>query len=129
VDLGGLLGPLAPNAIELVDRVLQQARDQLAGDGASAAGANGSSDQLRHYEELLERNSVLAAALGACDCWGQDVACPFCNGVGGPGWVRPDERLFGSYVRPALHAVTDPGSSSTIPRPGSGGRGKEGRDG
>jgi hypothetical protein len=62
---------------------------------------------LDHYEELLDRNGVLAAALGACDCWGQHIDCPVCGGVGGPGWIRPDERLFASYVRPALRAAAN----------------------
>jgi hypothetical protein len=60
---------------------------------------------LAHYEELVERNSILAAALGACDCWGQDLDCPACGGMGGPGWVLPDERFFASYVHPAVTAA------------------------
>jgi hypothetical protein len=132
MDLGWLLGRIVPDAIVLVERVLQHAQEQLTDDSASgdgspdevvvaalgnrlarmfsddgsavgdwpAAGVNG--DELTHYEELVDRNSVLAAALGACDCWGQHADCPFCDGIGGPGWTVPDERLFASYVRPAL---------------------------
>jgi hypothetical protein len=141
MDLGGLLGRIAPDAIMLFDRVLQQAQEQLNRDGGFA-GAGGTSpdeevvtalgnrlarmivnqdaaavgdstdafpaDELSHYEELIDRNSVLAAALGACDCWGQHVDCPFCEGVGGPGWALPDERLFASYVRPALSVLPSP---------------------
>lgn len=149
MDLGGLLERMVPVAIALVDRVLQQAQEQLTRDGAFAATGDTSpdelvaaalgkrlarmivdedssavvdstagfpADELSHYEELIDRNSVLAAALGACDCWGQLVNCPFCDGVGGPGWALPDERLFASYVRPALSAVTNPSGSSTVPR-------------
>jgi hypothetical protein len=86
-------------------------------------------DELSHYEELVDRNSVLAAALGACDCWGQYVSCPFCNGVGGPGWTLPDERLFASYVRPALRSATYPNGSSTLLEHEAQSRRKEGRDG
>jgi hypothetical protein len=85
-------------------------------------------DELSHYEELLDRNSMLAAALGACDCWGQDVTCPFCEGVGGPGWALPDERLFGTYVRPALSAATNPSGIATVPGHKSESRRKEGGD-
>jgi hypothetical protein len=147
VDLGSLLGSLVPDAMALVDRVFQQAQEQLNRDGAFAATAfsspdelitfalgkrlarmiadGGSSaignsinglrdDELSHYEELVERNTVLAVALGACDCWGQLADCPFCDGAGGPGWILPDEQLFTSYAGPALSAVTDTSGPSTV---------------
>ena len=63
---------------------------------------------LAHYHTLLERNSVLAAALGACDCWGQDRNCPICEGGGRPGWALPDEPLFAAYVEPAVSAARLP---------------------
>ena len=150
VDLGGLLGRMLPDVIAFVERVLEQAQEQLTRDGAFAATrdtspdevvatalgnrlarmiVNGDSsemadwptvsfraDKLSYYEELIDRNGVLAAALGACDCWGQHVNCPVCDGVGGPGWALPDEQLFTSYVRPALSAATNPSGSSTFPR-------------
>ena len=162
VDFSGLLGHMAPDAIALIDRVLQQAQERLTRDGVIAADCNTSpddivasrlgnrlagmivnkdastvedwstagffADELCHYEELLDRNSRLAAALGACDCWGQDVTCPFCDGIGGPGWTLPDERLFGTYVRPALSAVTNPSVPSMVPRPEQESRRKEGGD-
>lgn len=58
------------------------------------------------HEELVNRNSVLAAALGACDCWGEDVDCPFCEGYGRPAWAVPDRRLFVEYVYPAVRALS-----------------------
>ena len=161
VDLGGLLGRLAPDAIALVDRVFQQAQEQLNRDGAYAAAAvrspdelvtaalgkqlarmiaDGDSssmgnstagiraDELSHYEELVDRNSALAAALGACDCWGQLANCPFCSGVGTPGWIIPDEQLFKSYVRPALSAVANPSASSTVQERQAQSHQKEGED-
>jgi hypothetical protein len=70
------------------------------GDGGQETG----SGWLSHYRELLDRNSALAAALGACDCWGQDRGCPVCNGAGMPGWLLPDEGLFAAYVQPAVSA-------------------------
>jgi hypothetical protein len=81
---------------------LMAPKPSSASTGWPAAGLD---DKLDHYEELLARNGVLAAALGACDCWGQHVDCSVCGGIGGPGWIRPDERLFASYVRPALRAA------------------------
>jgi hypothetical protein len=57
------------------------------------------------FNELVDRNLALAAALGACDCWGQQPDCPICDGVGGPGWLPPDRHLFAAYVYPAMRAV------------------------
>src|SRR3954467_7081479 len=39
---------------------------------------------------LVERDRRLAAALGACQCWGEQPDCANCDGSGSPGWVRPD---------------------------------------
>jgi hypothetical protein len=75
-------------------------RTITGGDGGQEPG----SEWLSHYRELLDRNSALAAALGACDCWGQDRGCPVCNGAGIPGWLLPDEGLFEAYVQPAVSA-------------------------
>jgi hypothetical protein len=61
------------------------------------------------YENLIDRNSVLAAAVGACDCWGEQAECGFCGGAGAPGWVVPDRKLFASYVYPAVRAVSKGG--------------------
>jgi hypothetical protein len=144
MDAVGLLGRILPDAIVLVERVLQHAQGQLtddsaggdrsldevvvaalgnrlaqmfSDDGGSAVGdwlaAGINADELSHYEELIDRNSVLAAALGACDCWGQHAGCPLCDGIGGPGWTLPDERLFASYVRPAL-AVRNISAATTV---------------
>lgn len=59
-----------------------------------------------HYRELLDRDGVVAAALGACQCWGEDRGCPICDGLGGPGWALPDEQLFAAYVQPAVDAAS-----------------------
>ena len=159
--MGGLLGSLVPDALALADRVFLQAQEQLNRDGAFAATAvsspdelitlalgkrlarmiaNGDSsaienttnglrdDELSHYEELVDRNAVLAAALGACDCWGQLENCPFCDGVGRPGWILPDDQLFAIYVSPALSAVTDPSGSSTVQGRHAWSHRKEGED-
>lgn len=69
--------------------------------------------QTAHYEELLDRNSSVAGALGACDCWGSAPSCPICQGEGIPGWMLPDGELFAAYVEPALTRLTDPQRSPT----------------
>lgn len=55
-----------------------------------------------------DANLLLAAALGACDCWGSDMACRVCRGEGIPGWAEPDAELFGVYVAPAVARVHRP---------------------
>ena len=63
-------------------------------------------DFVANYEELAERNSALAAALGACDCWGEQDFCDVCHGNGRPGWMLPDRRLFSYFVRPAINVLS-----------------------
>jgi hypothetical protein len=53
------------------------------------------------YESARERNAELAAACGACVCFGQPD-CPDCRGEGKPGWQVPDASLFRQYVAPVL---------------------------
>lgn len=63
---------------------------------------------LAQYEVLLDRNALLARALGACECWGEDEHCRICRGEGIPGWCLPDSRLFSIFVRPAIRALRPP---------------------
>jgi hypothetical protein len=62
--------------------------------------------QAAYCEELMDRNSSLAAALGACNCWGAAPDCPICEGEGISGWMLPDGGLFAAYVGPALTVMT-----------------------
>lgn len=57
-------------------------------------------------DRLSVRNQRVARALGACTCFGEDVACEECGGRGAPGWRLPDRQLFEAVVRPALHKVS-----------------------
>jgi hypothetical protein len=59
---------------------------------------------LLELERLQQINDDLATALGACPlCWGEEPACPDCEGQGEPGSQRPDRALFFRLVAPALH--------------------------
>lgn len=81
-------------------------------------------------DELREQNSALAAAVGACDCWGERPDCRFCEGEGSPGWVRPDRQLFATYVYPALRAMKAAGGPRTAARhQANGSHGRENGDG
>ncbi len=50
--------------------------------------------------------TLLACALGACDCWGTRTDCVICAGAGSPGWADPDPDLFQKYVGPAAARLT-----------------------
>jgi hypothetical protein len=97
---------------ELIATALGNWLAQLLVNDHSSIEANTSSigdtkQKLTDYQELLDRNSILAAALGACDnCWGEQSLCPVCQGVGLPGWILPDEQLYASFVHPAVRAIT-----------------------
>jgi len=140
MNLGMPFDRVMIDPLGLVERILQQALDQLAQEGALASDGDRPPEELiatalgnrlaglitsensspasrwpsqgRHadelvvYENLVDRNSLLAAAVGACDCWGEQVECQLCGGQGVPGWVVPDKELFACYVYPAVRAVS-----------------------
>jgi hypothetical protein len=54
----------------------------------------------------VDTNMLLAAALGACQCWGLRAGCEVCAGNGCTGWVRPDRELFDELIRPAVALVS-----------------------
>jgi hypothetical protein len=95
-------GTSSSGLVSLLSQVAQSAQT----DGQSEPRIGGfQTDQVDRvtYNELFHRNAAVAAALGACDCWGERANCPLCNGEGSPGWVPPDENLFAIYVRPVVH--------------------------
>lgn len=63
---------------------------------------------------------LVAAALGACDCWGTDPSCLVCHGEGVSGWTWPDVELFQEYVGPAAAKLPAPNAGAArdeIPAP------------
>ena len=126
LDSAALIDRVVSDPMGLAAGVLLEAAGQLMAGGdsgesrehpddpvAAALGARlvgmitGGGAEAGRHAELAARNRALAAALGACDCWGGHAACPVCHGAGGPGWVLPDRELFTRYVRPAVWAVTE----------------------
>ena len=53
-------------------------------------------------ETPVDINILLAAALGACECWGLQANCDLCHGQGSSGWTQPDPELFEEFVKPAI---------------------------
>ena len=102
-------------ATALGNRLARVVASEALPASAGLPGLSARPDQaLADYEELIERNSVLAAALGACDCWGEQLDCAFCDGAGAPGWVLPDRQMFATYVYPAVRAFKKLGPPSIV---------------
>jgi hypothetical protein len=102
-DLEALLVRVLPDPAGFGRRVMEQVMDRLATDrpnGAPVTVAMGPDPHL--HETLLDHNVLLAAALGACDCWGNDPGCRSCSGEGVPGWRLPDAQLYDEFVAPAV---------------------------
>ncbi len=57
-------------------------------------------------DEPVVTNVLLAAALGACECWGLRAECHICQGQGSAGWTQPDPELFEEFVRPAISRLS-----------------------
>jgi hypothetical protein len=58
-------------------------------------------------EGLASTNVLLAAALGACECWGLRAECDRCQGQGWAGWAEPVPELFYEFVGPAIARLPD----------------------
>ncbi len=104
-----LLVKVLPDPMGFAERILGELAERLAtvppGDGPTVVPGYGSAA----HEALVDRNVLLAAALGACDCWGENPACPDCSGDGCVGWVPPDPELYGEYVAPAVRRASADG--------------------
>jgi hypothetical protein len=106
-DLEALLERALPDPMGFVDRVLGQLLDRLAETPAGPAPAVVAGYEAELHQRLEDRNVVLAAALGACECWGEQPDCPECHGAGSSGWQQPDPALYDELVRPAAGRTVD----------------------
>ena len=57
---------------------------------------------LGYLDYLLELNQGFSAAVGACECWGEDDDCENCHGAGKPGWKPRNEEAFAAMISPVL---------------------------
>lgn len=110
---GAALDWTAEEVDELTDRL-----DVSVGESrrlsAQLERANSELRRLRH------RAQRLADALGACSaCWGEDSACPECQGCGRPGRSMPVEALFERIVMPAVRLMRLCDVREAPPRPES----------
>jgi hypothetical protein len=100
VQLESLLEQVLPDPRAYAERVMRQMMARMAPGGP---GEQADDDA---YQALVDRNLLLAAAVGACECWAEDPGCPNCGGAGSAGWTDPDPQLFIEYVQPALTRMT-----------------------
>jgi hypothetical protein len=118
VNVGGLLGTILLNPAGLADRVVDEMHRQLSqrhalgdpdastDDFVAAALGEWLARKFVGDSPQADRNKVLAAALGACGCWGEDPKCQLCAGAGAPGWTLPHRDLYAHYILPAVTAMT-----------------------
>jgi hypothetical protein len=66
-------------------------------------------------EPPIDISMLLAAALGACECWGLAADCELCRGRGSAGWAVPDPELFAEFVEPAISRLLTAPSATTEP--------------
>jgi hypothetical protein len=102
-----LLLRVLPDPMGFAENVLGELAQRLGTDPAAGAPTVIPSFESDAHEALVDRNTLLAAALGACECWGEEDACPSCGGLGSAGWVPPDPELYAHYVAPAGRRSSD----------------------
>jgi hypothetical protein len=107
-DLEALILRVLPDPKGFAEKVFQQLLERLATDVPSSDHPNVVAGLVSAgHEALVDRNVLLAAAVGACDCWGEEPECAICGGAGSAGWTQPDSGLYGEFVRPAIARMSD----------------------
>lgn len=102
-----LLLRVLPDPMRFAESVLGDLAQRIGTDPATAAPTVVPSFESDAHDALVDRNTLLAAALGACECWGEQDGCPGCGGLGSAGWVPPDPDLYAQYVAPAVWRSSD----------------------
>lgn len=118
VELEALLERVLRDPKDFAERICQQMVDRLSTEhpGVEQLVVVDSQESTAH-EALADRNLLLAAAVGACDCWGREPDCDVCGGEGSAGWAQPDPRLYAEYIEPTAQRMPtrDWPASSTSP--------------
>ncbi len=97
-----LLLQVLPDPKGFAERVLGELAGRLAVAPPADDSTVISSFESAAHEALVDRDVLLAAALGACECWGDEPSCRACGGRGTTGWMPPDPDLYAEYVTPAV---------------------------
>jgi hypothetical protein len=112
-ELEALLERVLPDPRGFAERVFEQIVARLTMQVPDASAAIVDSYDAAAYQALVDRNMILAAAVGACDCWGYESGCPLCAGAGSAGWTLPDAGLFGEFIAPAVQRMADQSGEKT----------------
>ena len=122
-DVQALLERVLPDPARFAERLLQQVMTRwgqstepsahafystATAEDAAAAATVITPDQTVVTEPPIDTNMLLAAALGACECWGLQTNCHVCAGQGSAGWIQPDPQLFEEFIEPAISRLSGP---------------------
>jgi hypothetical protein len=102
-----LLLRVLPNPMGFAENVLGELAQRLGTDPSVGGPTVVPGFESDAHEALVDRNMLLAVALGACECWGDKDECPGCGGLGSAGWAPPDPELYEQYVAPAVRRSSD----------------------
>jgi hypothetical protein len=129
-EVTALLERVLPNPAGFAERLAEQFITRWAGGDLPAATRVVLQGEAETHDipdagidsAAADTTLVLAAALGACDCWGMRSDCPVCAGDGTSGWTEPDVELFRELVGPALARLSadqkqpaSPGTTESTP--------------
>jgi hypothetical protein len=128
-EVQALLERVLPDPSGFAQRLLLQLMAQFGDSAAPGAGASGSAARAFYTAATHENaaasnivitpeqpdadeapagtNILLAAALGACECWGLRADCDVCQGQGSAGWTEPVPELFDEFIGPAIAKLPD----------------------
>lgn len=112
--LEALLMKVLPDPMGFAERVLSELANRLAATSPTGTPTVVPGYEAAAHDALVDRNILLAAALGACTCWGEDPACGDCSGAGGVGWFPPDPQLYDEYVAPATRRTAEPPADESV---------------
>lgn len=106
-DVAAQLGVTPSPQLQLIAQLLQQQRSRTTDDDERGYEERAERErttrrQRKAFEHLREMNRQLAAACGACVCWGRFASCPRCGGLGAAGTADVDPAMFRKHIEPAL---------------------------
>ncbi len=101
-EVEALLERVLPDPSGFMEKVLSQLVERLGATAPPAPPTVVEGFEATAHQDLVDHNLLVAAALGACDCWGAEPLCEVCGGAGSSGWTDPDPELFAEFVAPAV---------------------------
>lgn len=100
-DLQAIIIQILPDPKAYAQRVLNQFVErtlQLTPTGPELKEESAYPDDAK--ESTAAQTLLIAAALGACDCWGRRPDCPACSGEGQILFFTPEASLYEQFILP-----------------------------